>query len=55
MLDQKHKGVFDSSTPQHLKMQKKFDVQNPIIGNYNKPSKCHSDRGKRSQGAICQD
>ena len=33
--DEKNKGVFDSSTPLSItfKDAKKFDVQNPIIGN----------------------
>ena len=35
VLDEKNKGVFDSSTALSItfKDQKKFDVQNPIIGN----------------------
>ena len=35
VLDEKNKGVFDSSTPLSItfKDAKKFDVQNPIIGN----------------------
>ena len=35
MLDEKNKGVFDSSSPLGVtfKDAKKFDVQNPIIGN----------------------
>ena len=35
VLDEKSKGVFDSSTPLSVtfKDAKKFDVQNPIIGN----------------------
>ena len=35
VLDEKNKGVFDSSTPLSVifKDAKKFDVQNPIVGN----------------------
>ena len=35
VLDEKNKGVFDSSTPMSItfKDAKKFDVQNPVIGN----------------------
>ena len=35
VLDEKNKGIFDSSTPFSVtfKGAKKFDVQNPVIGN----------------------
>ena len=35
VLDEKNKGVFDSSTPFSVTFKgvKKFDVQNPVIGN----------------------